>query len=181
MKLFHVITTATLLSLALLFSVSASAKEFHGHFSGTQFQSAFDINDDGVGAPDLEGTGRFTQLGNITFRGTSEAFTWDQASWCSDTEILVEVYYFYMVFTVPNGDMLVTEMFDGQVCFDILDFSWESINHFQVTGGTGRFAHATGNFVCEAKAKPLNPLNYRMGDYYEGDCEGDLENIGSDE
>ncbi len=176
MKLFHVITTAILLSLVLLLPVNASAKEFRGHISGTQFPTAYDANDDGRLAVAHEGNGRFTHLGKVTARGMSETLGTTENPACSEVEIGLEGFYFHLILTAANGDMLFTEQSALDACWNFLDASWWGVFHMQITGGSGRFAGATGQFDCDIAGYPLfipdnNPFAYT----WEGDCYGELE------
>lgn len=166
-----------LFALGSLFSMNVSAKEFHGHMSGTQFSTAFDSNGDGQVANDTQGTGRFTQIGRFTLKGANETLPWDGSSFCSATKIRLEQFYFHMVFTVENGDMLFTEQTAGDVCWDFLDFTWWANHEVQIVGGTGRFTHATGYFNCyNVGSTLLNPLNAVVGNTWEAECQGELEN-----
>ncbi len=179
MKLFHVITTVILLSLVSLLPANASAEEFRGHMSGTQFPTAYDSNDDGMVASVEDGTGRFSHLGKVTVKGIHENSGLIENPSCSETEVGIGAFYFHLIFTAANGDMLFTEQFALDACWNLLDASWQAIFHMQITGGTGRFTGATGQFDCDIAASPLfipenNPFAYT----WEGDCYGELEYSG---
>ena len=124
MKLFNIITSMILLSLFVLLPLNASAEEFQGHISGTQFPTAYDFNDDGLLAFVDDGTGRFTHLGKTTVKGMHENSGLTENPACSETEVGLLAPYFHVIFTAANGDMLFTEQYAMEACYDFLDASW---------------------------------------------------------
>jgi len=164
----------TLLVLGLALPATVSAVEFHGHLSGTQFETGFDSNDDGTLAASIEGTGKFTHLGRMTARGMNEILGLADISACS--AVPLEHSYFHMILTASSGDMLFTEQSAGGVCWNPQGFSWWAIHHMEITGGTGRFAGATGHFDCDNAGYPLLIPEYGpLGYTWEADCSGELE------
>lgn len=169
------------LAVCLFVTQGASAAEFHGTLSGTQFPAAVDTNSDGAFANEIVGTGRFTKLGKTSARGLNEVLPWDTSSMCSDTEILLESYFFHMIMTAENGDMLFTEQTDLELCYDVTDNSWDAVHTMDITGGTGRFSGATGSLVCENAGSPLySPDLDTVGYTWETYCHGNLEDVEGD-
>lgn len=155
----------------------AGAAEFHGRLAGTQFDTSYDPDGDGTTVADIEGAGRFTHLGTMTARGVNEGLPWDGA-FCSATELRLDTAYFHMILSAENGDMLFTEQTSVELCWDFTDFSWTATHHFQVTGGTGKFAQATGQFDCYNAGSPLlTHLFAPVGYTWEAECSGELEHV----
>jgi len=159
----------------LLSPVVAGAAEFHGRLAGTQFDTTLDTNADGYTVADIEGTGRFTHLGKMTARGINEGLEWN-GTFCSDTELKLDTAYFHMILSAENGDMLFTEQSSVELCWDYVTYAWTATHHFQITGGTGKFDGATGQFDCENAGIPLlTHLDAPVGYTWECECSGDLE------
>ena len=166
-----------LLAVILILPAAASAAEFHGRLAGTQVNTTDDTDGDGMYIAHIEGTGRFTQLGKMTARGINEGLPWD-GSFCSATELRLDTFYFHMILSAENGDMLFSEQSSVELCYDFIDFTWTATHHFDITGGTGKFAQATGQFDCENEGSPLlTPLNDPVGYTWETVCQGSIENI----
>lgn len=163
------------LALSLVFPMMASASEFHGTMSGTQFSTVYDSNDDGQLANSIEGVGNFTQLGKATAKGMNEMLGVTENPACSEYEIGLEQFYFHFILTAANGDMLFSEQYAIEACWNFMDATFWGIHHMQITGGTGRFAGATGYFDCNNAGVPLfNPEFEIVGYTWGGDCHGEL-------
>lgn len=163
------------LVLSLVLPMTASASEFHGTLSGTQFSTAFDSNEDGQLANSIEGVGNFTQLGKTTARGFNEMLGLTDNPACSEYEVGLEQFYFHMILTAANGDMLFTEQLALEACWNFMDATWWGVHHMQITGGTGRFADATGYLDCDNAGDPLfNPDFVIVGYTWQTQCHGEL-------
>lgn len=77
--------------------------------------------------------------------------------------------------------MLFSEQSSVELCWDYLAFSWTATHHFQITGGTGKFARATGHFDCFNAGSPLlTHLGAPVGYTWQADCRGVLDNRAMD-
>ena len=101
-----------------------------------------------------EGTGTATHLGQFT------------SSWSYEINTIPDVAIGSVTFTAANGDTLTAEFtgFGGPTETPNVSLITETL---AVTGGTGRFAHASGNITLERRINVLNGLS-------EGSFDGTL-------
>jgi hypothetical protein len=164
-----------LLVLSLFLPVTASALEFHGTMSGTQFPTAYDSNDDGNFGDLIEGVGNFTGLGKTTSRGFAETLGVTENPACSEDEVGLDHFYFHFIMTAANGDMLFAEEKAVELCWNFVDATFWGTHHFQITGGTGRFTGATGYYDCDNAGVPLFSPDFDLVGYtWGGQCRGEL-------
>jgi hypothetical protein len=130
--------TATALSLVAPSARSADTVPFKGIFEGT-----FAINPVALQLH-FEGDGLARQLGNSEIVGDSQL--------APDGPGCFEIVADAVTLTAANGDQLfLTNV--GQDCFDDTGHIVGSAT-FTVTGGTGRFAGATGTGTTQVVATP---------------------------
>jgi hypothetical protein len=131
--LFLAVVAATAVSLASL-AVSAVAAEtpFKGTFNGVETgETVFPIR-----SITREGTGNATYLGKYTSHLTAQI------------NLLAGHATGVATFTAANGDTLTTTV-DGQSTPTTTPGVLSIVEVYTITGGTGRFADATGTFTME--------------------------------
>ena len=176
----HFVKWAVLVcALLLLFPANASAEVFKAHASGSAWNTAQDSNGDGEFAAVGVLQGNSSLMGKITVHSRAENLPWGGA-FCSPTEIQLTPLSMNAVFTAANGDMLNVQIADGgppgEVCYDIVDGSIWQTGHFQVIGGTGRFADSSGHMTCDFFGEGIfTPLGDYIGAIFEFECEGEVE------
>jgi hypothetical protein len=131
--LFFAVVVATAVSLASI-AVSAVAAEtpFKGTFNGAETGTiVFPIR-----SITREGTGNATHLGKYTSHLTAQI------------NVVTRHSTGVATFTAANGDTL-TATLDGQATPTTTPGVLSVVETYTITGGTGRFADATGTFTLE--------------------------------
>ncbi len=132
-SLFFAVVAATAVSLASI-AVSAVAAEtpFKGTFNGVETgETAFPIR-----SITREGAGSATYLGKYTSHLTAQI------------NLLTSHATGAATFTAANGDTLTTTV-EGQATPTTTPGVLSVVEVYTITGGTGRFADATGTFTLE--------------------------------
>jgi len=133
---------------------------FRYSMAGTNLTSTIDTNEDGTPGGVATAAGKST-LGPIRLQGVNE-FILDtiigscvlpDGSQGFEFEQIVGAF----VFQVRSGDLLTAEVVDGTFCGQCPDPGCigRVTNRWQITGGTGNFAGASGFFEQEAISNQL--------------------------
>ena len=133
-SLFFAVVAATAVSLASI-AVSAMAAEtpFKGTFNGVETgETAFPIR-----SITREGAGTATYLGKYTSHLTAQI------------NLLTSHATGAATFTAANGDTLTTTV-EGQATPTTTPGVLSVVEVYTITGGTGRFADATGSFTLNS-------------------------------
>lgn len=169
--------TFAILALSLFFSSTANASPFNGKMSGSAFRTAFDLNSDGEAAFIAEGMGRITGMGKVNVKSMLEDLAWDGFSFCSATEVVLVALSRDTVIQAANGDLVyavLTDDPDNEACFDFVDGSFRGLQHFEIAGGTGRFAGVTGQFTLGYHGKSIQ-YGVTDGLIFEGEFKGEAD------
>jgi hypothetical protein len=110
--------------------------------------------DSTTGEENVDGTGTF---GPFTFRNiTAEANSPSASSTCTDAS---RVYFARLaggdLFRFGDGSLLKVKLLEGGDCIDFVAGEGHCRLTLQVTGGTGRFGHATGMLTYTETATPV--------------------------
>ena len=140
--------------LLLLFAGPAAAKDrpFHGRIDGHLVTSP--IGDPTVVMAEARAVGRATHLGAFT-KVTSDVINL----------VTGEVAGAFTM-TAANGDLL-KGVYRGIFSFGTTPGTFSWVLHATITGGTGRFSHASGAFVFIADVEYVVVDGVAYGDYTE--------------
>lgn len=155
----------------------ALAQEIAGTFAGSHFPVLSDYDDDGVpnSVTANEMTGVATVLGR--FAGRSFGASEFSGEYCSDTEVKLNWVADTAVYTAANGDVLYAVFApeagdpNSELCFNFLDNTFRATVYLKISGGTGRFASATGDLVV-ASTGVLAASG--LGGFWQGTLRGHL-------
>jgi hypothetical protein len=144
-------TLATLALLVLGFASAAHSEDIRirGTFEATVHPTGLDSNGDGEGSFFVPSQGR-TNFGAATREGWVEALPWDGATFCGPTHVQINYRFLESTLRVKDGSRLFMVLSSGALCFDYVNGSFAAAGESRVTGGTGRFAGATGTVSWEA-------------------------------
>ncbi|HET6593079.1 MAG TPA: hypothetical protein VFG48_09220 [Xanthomonadales bacterium] len=147
-------TIAFLLAMGVLVVNPALAQEITGTFAGSHFPVLSDYDGDGVPNPVTANqmTGVATVFGRFAGRSVGESRF--EGEYCSETEVKLNWVADTAVYTAANGDVLYAVFVpeepgdpDSHLCFNFLDSTFRATVHLKISGGTGRFADATGHLI----------------------------------
>lgn len=134
---------------ALMFTVGVASAYPQGTpvqmtLSGTAAPSTIDLQT-GTGTSEYSLAGKGS-LGQFTLRAVSASAAAPQASsTCSG--LYIPVLAGEAVFRFQDGSLLKANLTEGSDCIDLLSQQAHCVRAFQITGGTGRFANASGGAV----------------------------------
>jgi hypothetical protein len=174
----HTITMALMLTLGVA-SVYAQGNHVKMAFSGTAAASTINLQQPNTNTSEEYLTGNGT-LGPFTFRNirASEASP-QPSSTCSGTNQL----YFPSVagagvFSFLDGSLLKVNLTQGGDCIDFAAPEAHCTFTFQITGGTGRFKHASGILTLTERDVPVladalhNPVFFADSGEFTGTVSG---------
>jgi hypothetical protein len=174
--------------VVMMLGLSASTVYAHDRplkmsFSGTAGASAFNLQvpNSNTGEDNLAGNG---PLGAFTFRGLSaQSMTPDPSGTCpSATQTYIPETFGGGVFRFEDGSLLKVNLIKGYDCIDFTSFTTPAhcVFTFQVTGGTGRFANASGELTFTESVLPalLDALNNPIFFAKSGEITGSLSGVG---
>ena len=147
--------TACLTIATTLYAQSTLAQNFWGAYSGSSMLTAVDVNDDGISAYEtsLNGSGRF---GPSVIHTVSETTDVDGA--CGPTAVSLSYTTWSTIQRYIGGDLLyyaLDETTPSSLCFDYVSGEFDFDIHAIITGGTGRFAGASGAIVLDGRGNQL--------------------------
>lgn len=143
-RIFQILSAASFLMGAAL--ASAGTNPFNGSFENATVPSSVDSDGDGTTAASTTGEGPST-VGRLTAVAWSEVYPWDGTTLCGPTHIVLRFRFVDLVSRASDGSRLFSRLNSGTVCFDFTTGMYDFEIHFDIAGGTGRFAGATGSFV----------------------------------
>ena len=151
--------TRTFVFVALILALSvagAYARQEHGHvkmtFSGTNVATTINLQANTV--TDEMHAGGTGSLGRFTFRELHADGTAPQApDGC--TGPFFGVLKGAGVFRFQDGSLLIVTVKDGSGCINLVERFSALIVNYQITGGTGRFANASGELTMTATQTPV--------------------------
>lgn len=147
-------TIVCLLAIGVLTVNPAQAQAIKGTFAGSHFPVLSDYDGDSLpnSVTANEMTGVSTILGRFTGRSFGESRF--EGEYCSETEVKLEWVADTAVYTAANGDVLIAVFVpeepgdpDSHLCFNFSDNTFRATVYLKVSGGTGRFADATGHLL----------------------------------
>lgn len=139
---------ATAIALVALVTLQpAEAGGFNERVSGNFIDTAIDTNEDGTQANYFSGVA--TGSGGATYEGLVEIAFIEPTGLCAAGEIQGDVVEYSIVRRYGNGDLLYSRLVDGTLCFDPAEGLANVIVNAELTGGTGRFADATGTYSAD--------------------------------
>lgn len=154
-KKLSVLVSVAALVVAVLALQPASAGNFREQISGNFFDTSLDINEDGMAANYFSGTA--TGRNSAAYEGLVEIMFTDPSGACATGEVEGDVVTYSIVRRYDNGDLLVSELVDGLLCFD----PGTGLASLEVdaafAGGTGAFANATGSYTARYTVELLLP------------------------
>lgn len=152
---------AALALLAAVFVIAlqpAEAGNFRERVSGNFIDTSLDTaENDGMAASSFSGA--TSGNGSATYEGLLEVdlMLEDPPGACEDEEIEGAVATYSMVRRYANGDLLISELVDGSLCFDPnTGLSTLTVNA-QFVGGTGKYEHAAGTYTATYNVRQLIP------------------------
>ncbi len=157
-KNFTMLAVVTALVVAALLMLQpAGAASFNEQVSGNFIDTSIDTNGDGTAANYFSGAARGT--GSPTYEGLVE-IAFGATGQCGPGELEGEVVAYSIVRRYSNGDLAYSRL-DTSVlnplCFNPAMGTATVEIHANVTGGTGKFAGATGSYVATYDVRLLVP------------------------
>ena len=156
--------TRTFVFVALMLALGvagAYAQQEHGHvkmtFSGTNVATTINLQANTV--TDEMHAGGTGSLGRFTFRELHADGTAPPPEGCTGPSF--GVLKGAGVFRFQDGSLLIVTVKDGSGCINLVERFSALIVNYQITGGTGRFANASGKLTMTATQTPVlrNAIN----------------------
>ena len=151
--------TRTFVFVALMLALGvagADAQQEPGHvkmtFSGTNVATTINLQANTV--TDEMHAGGKGSLGRFTFRELHADGTAPQAP-AGCTGPFFGVLKGAGVFRFQDGSLLIVTVKDGSGCVNLVERFSALIVNYQITGGTGRFANASGELTMTATQTPV--------------------------
>jgi hypothetical protein len=144
---------AVTLALALG-ATTAHARSLSETLSGDFVDTAIDTNGDGVAAAHFVGQAKGN--GAPSYQGLQE-IQFAPTGLCEAGEVEGIMAAYSMVRRYDNGDLLFSRLVDGFFCLDPAAGKANVTVNAEITGGTGRFASATGSYTVEYEVTALLP------------------------
>ncbi len=132
----------------------AEAGPFNEQVSGNFIDTAIDTNGDGTQANYFSGVAKGN--GSPTYEGLVEIM-FGPTGLCDADELEGTIVEYSIVRRYSNGDLAFSRLVDGSLCFDPGSGLSEVVINAEVTGGTGRYAQATGTYTAAFTVKLLVP------------------------
>ncbi len=144
-KKLSILATVAALVVAVLALQPAAAGNLNERISGSFIDTSLDLaGGDGVTASSW--SGRSLGSGFASYDGLLEiAFTAPTGE-CGADEAQTDVVVYSMVRRYANGDLRVSELVGGFGCFDPVTGIGSVTVDAEFTGGTGRYANASGTY-----------------------------------
>lgn len=133
----------------------AQAAGFNEQVSGNFIDTAIDTNEDGAQANYFSGAAKGS--GSPTYEGLVEVAFGPPTGACDPGIVEGEVVEYSIVRRYSNGDLAYSRLVSGSVCFDTSVGTADLVIEAAVTGGTGRFANATGTYTANYTIQLLLP------------------------
>jgi len=150
--------TRTFVFVALMLALGvagAYAQQEHGHvkmtFSGTNVATTINLQANTV--TDEMHAGGTGSLGRFTFRELHADGTAPPPEGCTGPSF--GVLKGAGVFRFQDGSLLIVTVKDGSGCINLVERFSALIVNYQITGGTGRFANASGELTMTATQTPV--------------------------
>ncbi len=149
------VIVAAMALVAVVTLQPAEAGGMNEAVSGNFIDTAIDTNDDGMQANYFSGA---VQGRKATYEGLVEImFSPAPTGLCAAGEIEGSVVEYSIVRRYENGDLLYSTLVDGVLCFDPATGLASLVIDAELTGGTGRFANATGTYTADFTVRLLVP------------------------
>lgn len=147
-RLFVLAAIAALVTTTLVAAQSASASRFREQVSGNFSDTAIDTNNDGAAANLFSGATKGKS--SATYEGVVEVAL-DPFTECDGENTATgDLVEYSIVRRYANGDLLTSRMVEGSgagaLCFDLGTGAATLEIDAEFTGGTGRFASASGGY-----------------------------------
>lgn len=151
----HVAPVALMLNLGLA-GLHAQQNPVKMKFSGTASDTVINLQMPNTLGSEYNLTGKGS-LGSFTFRTVSaSAPSQNPPSTCSGpNHIYGQAVAGGGVFRFEDGSLLNVNLTDGSDCIDLVANQALCIRVFQITGGTGRFTHASGTLTFTETLLPV--------------------------
>ena len=174
-RIAHRPTVAWLLVIGLLSASPALAQQIKGTFTGSYFPVLSDYDGDGI--PNSVTASEMSGVATVFGRFSSRSFGASEfrGEYCSETEVKLNWVDDTAVYTAANGDVLYALFApepgepESRLCFSFLDSTFQATVHLKISGGTGRFAGATGQLIV-ASTGVLAPSG--LGGFWQGSLSG---------
>jgi hypothetical protein len=150
--------TRTFVFVALMFELGvagAYAQQEHGHvkmtFSGTNMATTINLQANTV-TDEMLAAGKGS-LGPFTLRELHADGAAPPPAGCTGPSF--GVLKGAGVFRFQDGSLLIVTLKDGSGCINVVERFAALIVNYQITGGTGRFANASGELTMTAAHTPV--------------------------
>ncbi len=143
---------AAIALVGLLVLQPAEAGPFNESVSGNFIDTAIDTNGDGTQANYFSGVAKGN--GSPTYEGLVEIM-FGPTGLCDAGEIEGTIVEYSIVRGYSNGDLAFSRLIDGYLCFDPAAGLSDVVVNAEVTGGTGKYANATGTYTATLTVKLL--------------------------
>jgi hypothetical protein len=151
--------TRTLAFVALMFDLGvarAHAQHRQGHvemtFSGTSVATTINLQANTV-TDEMQAAGK-SSLGRFTFRELhADGIAPQPPAGCTGPSF--GVLKGAGVFRFEDGSLLIVTLKDGSGCINLVERTSALLVNYQINGGTGRFANASGDLTMTATQTPV--------------------------
>ena len=147
--------TRTFVFVALMLAFGVTGAYAQGHvkmtFSGTNVATTINLQANTV-TDEMHAAGKGS-LGRFTFRELHADGTAPPPEGCTGPSF--GVLKGAGVFRFQDGSLLIVTLKDGSGCVNLVERVSVLIVNYQITGGTGRFANASGELTMTATQTPV--------------------------
>ena len=183
----HIANVALMLNLGVA-GAYAQQKPVNMTFSGTAGASAISLQYPKTNNSEDNSAGNGT-LGPFTFRNVRAINTLPEpSSTCSGpTKVFVSSVAGAAVFRFQDGSLLKVTLMQAGDCIDFAALEAHCTMIFKITGGTGRFTHASGTITLTETVLPVladathNPAFFASTGEFTGTVSGVAGEDGQDE